>query len=664
MTPRDATVTADPQTRTFGADNPTLTATVQGTVNGDVLDFTLATTVDPLSAVGSASISVTLGTNSNYHVTANDGTLTIDKAHLTVNADDQGKTYDGLAFGSFTATIIGFVNDDSPAVVSGSTDFSGSATTAVDAGSYPITPSLGSLTAANYDFTTFDAGTLTINKVDATITVAGYSGTYDSAAHGASLVSATGVDAGGTALGTSFTSTTLTDIPGGTASWTFHGGVNYNDQSGTAAVAIAAPAFLMGNVGTFTDSDGDKYTVKLTGAGQLAVGQDAINTSGKGPIQWILVQATDPAKSVLTVTVVKAKAGDGLVSIGSIEGTGLKSIAAAHSDLLGAGIRLSGFLGGLTGHDLGTGAQLVAGGTAAQSTTISAHVIEAGTVIQLGSSIASLTAAAVQGGTITAPSIGTLTIAGDAQFKVNGVRSPIAGDFDAALTLTGTGNPKKPAALGSATIAGGIQNAAWNISGDSGTVTARGSITDWTANVHGKLAGLTLGSVAQASVTVDQALATLSAKSWTAGGADRRLARYAVDHGQLRRRADAGRHRRSEETHRTGQCDHRRRCPECRLEHQRRCRPGDRAWNHHQLDRQRPRQTGRPDAGQRGTGVGHDRPGAGDAERQGLDCRRADRRLARQAVDHRRPRGQRHAHRCRPGRADTGAGLGDGFRDG
>ena len=32
---------------------------------------------------------------------------------------------------------------------------------------------------------------------------------------------------------------TFTDVPGGTASWTFTGGTNYNDQNGDAVIAIS-----------------------------------------------------------------------------------------------------------------------------------------------------------------------------------------------------------------------------------------------------------------------------------------------------------------------------------------------------------------------------------------------------------------------------------------
>src|SRR5678815_2972347 len=63
-----------------------------------------------------------------------------------------------------------------------------------------------------------------INKATATVTVNGYTGVYDASAHGASG-SATGVGgvdlSGGLNLGASFT-----DVPGGTANWSFAGGTN------------------------------------------------------------------------------------------------------------------------------------------------------------------------------------------------------------------------------------------------------------------------------------------------------------------------------------------------------------------------------------------------------------------------------------------------------
>ena len=73
-------------------------------------------------------------------------------------------------------------------------------------------------------------------KKTATIEVAGFAGTYDGQPHRATGT-ATGPDgedlSGLLDLGESFT-----DVPGGTATWTFHGGEVYNDASGTASIII------------------------------------------------------------------------------------------------------------------------------------------------------------------------------------------------------------------------------------------------------------------------------------------------------------------------------------------------------------------------------------------------------------------------------------------
>ena len=60
-----------------------------GTVNGDVLTYTLATAADATSGVGSYAITVTLGTNANYTVTPSNGTLTVDARAATVTANDK-----------------------------------------------------------------------------------------------------------------------------------------------------------------------------------------------------------------------------------------------------------------------------------------------------------------------------------------------------------------------------------------------------------------------------------------------------------------------------------------------------------------------------------------------------------------------------------------------
>jgi hypothetical protein len=84
-------VTADAKAKTYGDANPELTATVTGTVNTDVLTYTLSTLADGTTGVGSYPITVTLGSNPNYDITTATGTLTIATRPITAAADPKVK---------------------------------------------------------------------------------------------------------------------------------------------------------------------------------------------------------------------------------------------------------------------------------------------------------------------------------------------------------------------------------------------------------------------------------------------------------------------------------------------------------------------------------------------------------------------------------------------
>jgi hypothetical protein len=79
---------------------------------------------------------------------------------------------------------------------------------------------------------------ISISKADATCTITGYSGVYDAAPHGATggCVGAAGDPA---AAGSSLSlGAQFTNVPGGTATWAFTGGTNYNDQGANVAITI------------------------------------------------------------------------------------------------------------------------------------------------------------------------------------------------------------------------------------------------------------------------------------------------------------------------------------------------------------------------------------------------------------------------------------------
>ena len=166
---RAATVTANAKSKTYGDDNPTLDATVTGTVNGDVLAYSLATAADGHLGVGSYAITVTLGHERELHGDPTNGTLTVDARAATVTANAKSKTY-GDDNPALDAVVAGTVNGDT-------LDYS-LATTAVKfsaVGSYPITVTLG--TNPNYTVTKADAA-LTVDARAATVTANAKSKTY------------------------------------------------------------------------------------------------------------------------------------------------------------------------------------------------------------------------------------------------------------------------------------------------------------------------------------------------------------------------------------------------------------------------------------------------------------------------------------------------------
>src|SRR5206468_6063184 len=171
---KDASVTADDKSKTYGDANPTLTATVVGQVaGGDAIDYTLSTAATQFSNVGTYTITVTLGANPNYNVTATNGTLAINKKDASVTADDKSKTY-GDANPMLTATVVGQVaGGDSIdyTLATAATQFS-------NGGTYTITVSLGA--NPNYNVTATN-GTLAINKKDASVTADDKSKTYGDA---------------------------------------------------------------------------------------------------------------------------------------------------------------------------------------------------------------------------------------------------------------------------------------------------------------------------------------------------------------------------------------------------------------------------------------------------------------------------------------------------
>lgn len=172
-----------------------------------------------LAGTGSATITASQAGNADYQAASADMTLTVNKAVLTVTADNKSRAV-GDPNPPFSATYSGFVNGEDATVITGAPTFSTTADGSSPAGSYPITPALGTLEATNYDFTFVD-GTLAVNLTSQNISFA-------------SLPAKTYGDP-------SFTLTATSDAPGLTASITY---TSTNPAVATvsgATVTIVAP---------------------------------------------------------------------------------------------------------------------------------------------------------------------------------------------------------------------------------------------------------------------------------------------------------------------------------------------------------------------------------------------------------------------------------------
>jgi sugar lactone lactonase YvrE len=116
-----------------------------------------------LSITGAGAVTVTAtqaGDSSYAAATPVSQSFQVAPATLTVTAANASRLIDA-ANPTFTYTLSGLVNGDTASVVTGTPVFSTTATAQSPTGTYPITPGLGTLQAANYIFT-FVGASLTV----------------------------------------------------------------------------------------------------------------------------------------------------------------------------------------------------------------------------------------------------------------------------------------------------------------------------------------------------------------------------------------------------------------------------------------------------------------------------------------------------------------------
>ena len=218
----------------------------------------------------------------------------------------------------------------------------------------------------------------------------------------------------------------------------------------------------------------------------------------------ILMNGT--ATSTLTITITPASPGKlATTTAHYLEiDDGIRTISAKGLDLIGM-------------PDLGNGRLTLTGAPATATVTLGRLVdVNATSTLPLSLTVIQWNNVDAAVETLTAPALTALNVTGDT------ARS-LAGNFGVDLHLTRAGLTTGYAnTLATATIAGNLSSALWDIAGPVGSITASGTVANWQLGTPGGaltniVTGLTLGTVQTASVYVDQKIASLKAINWGDG---------------------------------------------------------------------------------------------------------------------------------------------------
>jgi len=108
---RSATIAADTLSKTYGEDDPVLTTTTSGIVEGDQIPYSISR--DEGESVGIYAIHLIGETvQDNYEIVFKDSTMTIKGRPVIVVADDQTKSF-GSADPELTSQVTGLLDGDS-----------------------------------------------------------------------------------------------------------------------------------------------------------------------------------------------------------------------------------------------------------------------------------------------------------------------------------------------------------------------------------------------------------------------------------------------------------------------------------------------------------------------------------------------------------------------
>ncbi|WP_285608013.1 beta strand repeat-containing protein [Geothrix edaphica] len=254
----NATIVVTPYDVNYDGTAHTATGTATGLAGLDLSSLLTLTGTTHTDAGTYATDGWSFAGNTNYKAASGTITDKIAKVNAIITVTPYSVTYDGNAH-TATATARGV--ESVPADLGSLLTLTG--TTHTNAGDYPA-DAWSFAGNTNYNPA---SGTIhdAIAKANATVNVTGYTGVYDGNPHGATGT-ATGVKGetlSGLNLGASFT-----DVPGGTANWTFTDITgNYNNTSGSVAITLTKANATITVTPYNTIYDGNSHTATGTATG-------------------------------------------------------------------------------------------------------------------------------------------------------------------------------------------------------------------------------------------------------------------------------------------------------------------------------------------------------------------------------------------------------------
>ena len=313
-TEEDYTLVFEDQTVTYNGNQQTLDYLFESEHTG--LTVTLSEVVS--KNVGTYEYTITFAnTNPDYNTpTAVTKTLTINKAPLTITADNKGVKV-GLDIPAFTASYSGFQGEDTETVLSGTLTFACTASKGSPKGTYDI--EVSGVTAVNYEIS-FVKGTLTITEGTYTIVASGNTVTYNGSNQMFTVklmegeVEVPGIEFTYTVESAAFT--------GATNAGTYEVLVSYNDAtygtgSQTVTFTIAKATYDMSGV-SFTDAtltyNGEVQNLVITGTlpegvsvsyseGLKNVGTKAITATFTGDVEnYNLIASKEATLTIVAKT--------------------------------------------------------------------------------------------------------------------------------------------------------------------------------------------------------------------------------------------------------------------------------------------------------------------------------------------------------------------------